>query len=80
MATKNPCGKTRPASNPYEIWEAGSWRWLVLKKYQSPEAEAKNPYARWFCSVVTPMCPDGEWGDVYRSEIVGNARLVKSNP
>jgi hypothetical protein len=80
MASKNLCAKTRPVTNPYEIWEAGDWRWLVLKKYQAPEKEATNEYARWFCQVVTPICPEGELGDVYASEIKGVARLVEQNP
>jgi len=67
----NPCAKTVKRANAYEVWESknGQWRWYVLKKWQSPEKEAKNPYARWFCDVVTPICPDGEMGDVYVSEI-----------
>lgn len=73
---KNECGKTRPKNNPYEVWQAGSWTWQVLKKYQAPDKEAGNPYARWFCNVVTPMCPDGEMGDVYVTEIKRNAVRV----
>lgn len=91
MATKNPCGKMRPADKPYEIWqndrpfslggdvqEIGSWKWYVLKKYQSPELEEKNEYARWMCNVVTPMCPDGEMGDVYVSDIKPWAKKIFS--
>ncbi len=66
---KNLCNKTRPKSNPYEVWQADNWTWNVLKKYQSPEKEAANLYARWFCSVVTPICPEGELGDVYCTDI-----------
>lgn len=75
---KNTCGKTRPKTDPYEIWRSldGSWEWRVLKKYQSPEGEAANPYARWFCSVTSPFCPHGELGDVYISEIKSNAVKV----
>ena len=75
---KNLCGKTRPTSNPYEVWQSfdGSWTWQVLKKYKSDEAEAKDPYARYFCNVVTHMCPYGEMGDVYAREIKGNARKL----
>lgn len=64
---KNLCAKTVKRENAYEVWQSfdGSWTWYCLKKYQSPEQEAKNPYARWFCDVVTPICPDGEMGDVY---------------
>jgi hypothetical protein len=85
---KNLCGKSRPASNPYEVWQstvpvfgcpAGSWTWNVLKKYQTPEKEAANQYARWFCNVVTPICPGGELGDVYVSDIKPFARKIKEN-
>ena len=73
---KNECAKTRPVTDPYEVWVSrdGSWEWHVLKKYQSPSNEAKNPYAVWFCNVKTPIVPDGEMGDVYVSEIKSNAR------
>ena len=70
---KNLCAKTRPVTNPYEVWTNGSWTWKVLKKWQ---ADDNKPYARWFCMVTSPYCPDGEMGDVYVSEIKGNAYLV----
>jgi len=70
---KNLCGKTRPKDQPYEVWRSadGTWEWRVLKKYQVDDAK---PYARWFCIVITPICPDGEYGDVYVAEIQGAAR------
>lgn len=73
---KNTQSKTRPDSNPYEIWRSfdGSWTWNVLKKWQ---ADDNKPYARWFCRVVTPFTgPSGDLGDVYVSEIKSNANLV----
>lgn len=74
---KNLCGKTRSADQPYEVWQHGSWTWKVLKKYKAPEAEAKDPYARWFCQVVTPMTgPRGDLGDVYVRDITSVARKV----
>lgn len=78
---KNTMGKTRPENNPYEVWVSfdGSWTWNVLKKYQSPDGEAHNPYARWFCNVVTPIMPNGEMGDVYARTIQSQAILVKTN-
>ena len=67
---KNLCAKTRKPNDPYEVWQNNQgWTWKVLKKYQTPEMEAKNPYARWFCFVTSPMCPDGEMGDTYIHEI-----------
>lgn len=74
---KNLCAKTVSRENAYEVWKAGDWTWYVLKKYQSPEKEAENEYARWFCDVVTPIVPDGEMGDVYVNEIKGHAIKIK---
>lgn len=62
---------------PIEIWEnkSAGWKWKVFKKYQrSAEAEAKNPYARWFCGVSSPMTyGQDELGDVYVHEIQTHA-------
>ena len=69
--------KTVTKENAYEVWQAGDWTWYVLKKYQKPEKEAENPYARWFCLVETPIVPGGELGDVYVSEIKENATRIK---
>lgn len=69
---KNLCVKTRPQDNPYEIWRSrdGQFEWKVLKKYQSPAAEAKNPYARWHCATKGPgTFGSYDLGDVYISEI-----------
>lgn len=71
---KNLCGKTVDRAHAYEVWQAGSWTWYVLKKWQ---ADDNKPYARWFCDVVTPMCPDGEMGDVYVSEIKSQAVKIQ---
>jgi hypothetical protein len=64
---------------PIEIWQTpdGSWTWEVHKKYKKPKGEEKNPYARWFCKVKSPFTPQGEWGDVYISEIKSVAKLKK---
>jgi hypothetical protein len=44
-----------------------------LKKYQNPENEAKNAYARWFCAVKSNFTyGEFEYGDVYVSEIKAN--------
>lgn len=79
MANKNLCGKTRNVDEPYEVWQTpdGSWTWNVLKKYQTPEKEATNPYARWFCAVKTPMT-GGSWelGDTYVKDIKNYARKI----
>lgn len=69
---KNECGKMRTKDNPYEVWRNDSgWEWRVLKKYQTPEKEAQNPYARWMVWAKSPMCPFGEMGDTYISDIIG---------
>jgi hypothetical protein len=60
-----------------DVQEVGTWTWYVLKKYQSPENEVKNPYARWFCDVVTPIVPEGEMGDVYVTDITKYAKRIK---
>jgi len=73
---KNPCGKSRKVENPYEVWRSpdGSWEWKVLKKYKSPEAEAKDPFARWFCAVSSPgTFGSYDLGDVYVREVKRNA-------
>jgi hypothetical protein len=64
-----------------EVWQSadGSWTWEVYKKYQSPEGETKNPYARWFCKVKTPIVPEGELGDVYISEIRSVATKISED-
>lgn len=69
---KNLCGKTRKVNEPYEVWVAGpEWEWRVLKKYQSPEAEAVNPYARWLCAVKGSGTFGGyDMGDTYIADIV----------
>lgn len=69
--TKIPQNKTRDKDDPYEIWVSydTKWEWHVLKKYQTPEKEANNKYARWFCLVKTPVVPHGELGDTYVKDI-----------
>lgn len=78
---KNLASKTRKIDNPYEIWENNQgWEWKVLKKYQSPDKEKGNPYARWFCAVKSPFTFGSyEYGDVYVKDIVNGARKVKEN-
>jgi len=77
--SKNECAKTRPLNNPYEIWvNSQDWEWRVLKKYQSPKNEVKNPYARWFCAVRSPFTfGSWEYGDVYVREIINNAYKLR---
>ena len=80
--SKNECGKTRKVDDPYEIWvgvgQFEGWEWRVLKKYQSPEKEKDNPYARWFCAVKSPMTY-GSWdyGDTYVKDVTMGSKMVK---
>lgn len=70
---KNLCAKTVKSDKAYEVWVYGSWEWRVLKKWQ---ADDNKEYARWFCLVKSNMCPDGEMGDVYVSEIKSVAHRI----
>ena len=80
--TKNECNKTRNLDDPYEVWTGlAGFEWRVLKKYQNPENEAKNPYARWYCAVKSDYTyGEFEYGDVYVSEIKENGVLHPSIP
>lgn len=71
---KNLCGKTVKRANAYEVWQAGDWTWYVLKKWQ---ADDRKPGARWFCDVATPICPNGELGDVYAADVMRYAVRIK---
>src|ERR1700726_4835255 len=64
----NPCAKTVKPEQAYEVYQTldGAFTYYVLRKYQTPTKEAQNPYARWYCMVVSPACPKGEYGDAYR--------------
>jgi hypothetical protein len=81
MAATNPCAKTVTPETAYEVWQSydGSWTYFVLKKYQSPEKEAQNAFARWYCLVKSPITPNGEYGDVYVSTVKRGTRQV-DNP
>ena len=74
--TANTCAKTVKPEEAYEVWQVedhpdygGTCTWYVLKKYQSPEREAVNSYARWFCYVTSPYSPHGDYGDTYITSI-----------
>ena len=68
-------------NKPIEVWQSynGEWIWEVYRKYQKPENEAKNPYARWFCKVKSPSVPDGELGDVYVRDIQKYAQKISKD-
>lgn len=71
---KNLCAKTVDRAHAYEVWNYRDWTWYVLKKWQANDTK---PHARWFCDVVTPMCPEGEMGDVYVTDITSIATQIK---
>ena len=76
---KNQCGKLRKVGQPYEIWQSkdGRWEWKVLKKYQAPENEIKNNFARWFCAVRSPFTYGSyEFGDTYIKDVVTGNKCV----
>jgi len=66
----------------YEVWQSydGQWTYFVLKKYQSPEREAQNPYARWYVMTRSPFASErGEYGDAYVSTVKRGTRPI-DNP
>ena len=73
---KNQCNKKVTPEKAYEVWSNGTWTYFVLKKYQSPENEAKNPYARWYCMTISPITPNGEYGDAYVSTVKTGTQLI----
>jgi hypothetical protein len=77
---QNPCAKTVKPEAAYEVWQSfdGSWTYFVLKKYQSPEKEAINPYARWYCLVQSPITPKGEYGDVYVATVKDGTHRIEN--
>ena len=81
MAAQNSCAKMVKPEQAYEVWQSfdGSWTYFVLKKYQSPEREAQNPYARWYCLTKSPITPNGEYGDAYVATVKNGTHLI-ANP
>ena len=66
--------KTTKVDKPYMTYEGNGFEWRVLKRYQNPENEKTNPYARWHCAVRSPMTYGSwEYGDVYISDIRNHA-------
>lgn len=65
----NPFGKRRPVQQPYEVYEGQRITYLVLKKYQLPEKESSNPYARWLTAGRSAYSHGYEQGDMYAKDI-----------
>ena len=81
MAANNLCSKRVTPEEAYEVWQSydGRWTYFVLKKHQSPEKEAQNPYARWLVFVKSPIYPNGWPEDGYVSSIKQGTRQI-DNP
>lgn len=80
---KNPCGKVVEPEEAYEVYQTfdGTMTYFVLRKYQSPENEAKNPYAKWLCNVRSPwISARGDTGDVYVSSVKSGTHKLSINP
>jgi hypothetical protein len=75
---KNLCTKRMTPETAYEVWQNGIFTYWILKKYQTPEQEAKNVYARWYCAVVSPLTEKTfQYGDTYVREItVGGYKIA----
>lgn len=70
--TSNPFAKARKVEDPYFILTTGDWTWKVLKLWKSPDATLKDPYARAFCVVTSPMnTENGDMGDCYARDVPG---------
>ncbi len=80
--TNNLCAKTVTPEHAYEVWQTydGAFTYFVLKKYQSPEEEKNNPFARWYVRAQSPFTgTQGEYGDAYVRSVVSGARMI-ANP
>jgi hypothetical protein len=81
MASKNLCAKRVTPEEAYEVWQSfdGLYTYFILKKYQSPEKEAQNPFARWLVFVKSPAYPNGWPEDAYVTSVKQGTRQV-DNP
>jgi hypothetical protein len=75
---KNLCSKRVTPETAYEVWQNGMHTYWVLKKYQAPEQELKNVYARWHCAVISPNTGKTfNYGDTYvRNITVGGHKIA----
>ena len=73
--------KTRNVNNPYAIFRVGDYEIRVLKTYKNPESEIKDSYARWYTAAKSANT-FGQWeyGDLYKSEVLKNFRLISMSP
>jgi len=78
---KNLLGKSRPAQDPYAIFEGygplGDTEMRLIKAYQVPANEAKNQYAKWMVAVKTDMTHGSyDMGDSYIREATKGLSLT----
>ena len=76
---KNLIGKKRDINNPYAVFKTldGAHTVKVLKAYQNPSKENKNPYAKWLIAANSPFSYGYDIGDNYIDSIFrNNYRLV----
>ena len=83
--TKNLLGKSRTKDKPYAIWQGfgafGDTEVRLLKTYQIPSNEQKNPYARWFVAVRSDHTYGSfDMGDSYISEVTQGMTLKQADP
>lgn len=71
----NKHAKMRDVEQPYHTFKAdmgafGPTEWRVLKRYQTPDKERTNPFARWLVACKSDMTYGyWEYGDCYVSDI-----------
>jgi len=82
---KNLLGRSRTKENPYAIWQGfgafGDTEVRLLKTYQKPDREQKNPYAKWFVAVRSDHTYGSfDMGDSYISEVTQGMTLKQADP
>jgi len=77
---KNPCNKIVTPETAYEVWQShdGQYTTFVLKKYKNPEAEEKDPFARWYVCTKSAQTPHGEYGDTYAAEVKRTSHRIEN--
>ena len=83
--TKNLLGKSRTKDKPYAIWQGfgafGDTEVRLLKTYQKPDREQKNPYAKWFVAVRSDHTYGSfDMGDSDISEVTQGLTLKQADP
>lgn len=66
--------KTTTVEKPHATFrdDAAGWEWRVLKTYQPPAKERRNPYAVWYLAVRSPFTLGSwEYGDGYVRDVGG---------